>query len=258
VRLGTYNVLGLTGYPASAARTELRGASSPETAAHFTSVFRSLDCDVLALQEGVGAPQMQRIARELGNGLVTMPSPQAWPGHVLTRYPILESRTYSHMAPGAPLEPFSRCAGEVLLLLPNAESLCLVVVHMHPSDQHMRDAEADLLHEKLPELLTLATHMAVVGDFNCRTDERLHEVLHMHDFVNAMEHAGGGVHATMDTAGIEPQFIDHIYLSASLIPYTKNARVVRDEGFRHDAPLPVGKWVHSDHLPVVVELDLPE
>ena len=257
MRLGTYNVLGLTGYPAAAAKADLHGATSRATAAHFTSVFRSLNCDVLALQEGVGAPQMQRIARELGKGLVTMPSPQHWPGHVLTRYPIIESRTYSHMAPGAPLEPFSRCAGETLLLLPNAESLCLVVVHLHPSDQHMRDQEAALLHEKLPELLTLATHMAVVGAFNCQTDER-HEVLHMADFVNAMEHAGGGIHATMDTDGIEPHFIDHIYLSASLIPYIGRARVVRDEGFRHDAPMPKGKWVHSDHLPVVVDLHLPE
>lgn len=257
MRLGTYNVLGLTGYPAAAAKADLHGKDSPETVAHFASVFRGLGCDVLALQEGVTPGQMQRIGREVGMSLATIPSPQNWPGHVLSSYPIIESRVYSHMAPSAETEPFSRCAGETLLLLPNAESLCLVVVHLHPSDRALRDREASLLHEKLPELLALASHVAVVGDFNSAVDENLHRTLRSADFVNAMAHAGGGVHATMDTAGIKPHFIDHIYLSASLIPYIETARVVRDAGFRHDAPLPAGTWVHSDHLPVVVDLSLP-
>ena len=257
MRLGTYNVLGLTGYPSATAKADLNGPDSPETVAHFAAVFRALDCDVLALQEGVASPQVQRIGRELGMSLATFPSPENWPGHVLSSYPIFESRVYSHMTPSAVTEPFSRCAGETLLLLPNAESLCLIVVHLHPSDRALRDREAALLHEKLPELLALASHVAVVGDFNCTVDENLHKTLHQADFVNAMEHAGHGIHATMDTAGIKPQFIDHIYLSSSLIPYVQGARVVRDPGFRHDAPLPAGKWSHSDHLPVVVDLALP-
>ncbi|MAF10603.1 hypothetical protein CMK11_09135 [Candidatus Poribacteria bacterium] len=257
MRLGTYNVLGLTGYPAAAAKRDLHDRLSGETVTHFASVFRSLHCDVLALQEGAPVAQMQRVARALSVSLATVPSPENWPGHVLSRYPILESRTFSHTAPAIETQPFSRCAGAALLELPNAESLCLVVVHLHPSDKQLRDREAAMLHEKLPEALALASHVAVVGDFNCATDEALHSTLRRADFVNAMEHAGGGIHATMDTAGIEPHFIDYIYLSASLIPYVKSAHVVRDEGFRHDAPLPAGKWVHSDHLPVIVDLALP-
>ena len=54
--------------------------------------------------------------------------------------------------------------------------------------------------------------------------------------------------------GINIHYIDHIYCSKTMAPKMKNARVVRDPGFRHDGPQAEGVWVHSDHLPVVAEL----
>ena len=70
-----------------------------------------------------------------------------------------------------------------------------------------------------------------------------------------MERVGGGAAPTMDTVGVRPLAIDHIYVSPSLAERLGAARVVRDAGFRSDAP---GQgWVHSDHLPVVAELRWP-
>ena len=68
-----------------------------------------------------------------------------------------------------------------------------------------------------------------------------------------VERAGGGVQLTMDTVGISPWRIDHIYASPALAPGLRRAAVERCAGFRHDGPQVKGLWVHSDHLPVVAE-----
>ena len=77
------------------------------------------------------------------------------------------------------------------------------------------------------------------------------------DFGNVMEDRGGGIQATMSTVGIRTSYIDHIYVSPPLRKRLAAARVVRGAGFRHDGPQEPGLWVHSDHLPVVAELDWP-
>ena len=47
MRIGTYNVLGLTGYPAEEASKDLGDPNTEETAKHFADVFQSLTCDIL-------------------------------------------------------------------------------------------------------------------------------------------------------------------------------------------------------------------
>ena len=83
----------------------------------------------------------------------------------------------------------------------------------------------------------------------------MHEYLRELGFVNAMEQVGGGIQATMDTVGIQTHYIDHLYFSPQLATHLVAAHVVRSDGFRHDGPQAEGCWVHSDHLPVVAEID---
>ena len=60
--------------------------------------------------------------------------------------------------------------------------------------------------------------VAVLGDFDCDLDERVRRDLRARGFVNAMERTGGGVQLTMDTVGISPWRIDHVYASPALAP----------------------------------------
>jgi endonuclease/exonuclease/phosphatase family metal-dependent hydrolase len=252
LRLGTYNVLGLTGYPPQAARAQLVDAA--RTVEHFAAVFRGLNCDVLALQEGPALEVIRRIAERLEVHLAAFPSPTAYPGYVLSRHPVRESRTYSHVGPGGKTGPFSRCAGAARLAAGGRE-LWVVDVHLHPHDAARRAREADLLAAQLGALLAEDAPAVVMGDFNCPVGEPVHEMLQGRGFVNAMARAGGGIIPTMDTAGLRPLAIDHIYLSPGLAAAgLTSARVVRDAGFRADEPTVPGTWVHSDHLPVVAEL----
>lgn len=136
MRIGTYNVLGLRGFPAENARGDL--GEPDRVLAHFAAVFSGLDCDVLALQEGPDHATMRGLARRLDRHLAAFPSPSAYPGYVLSRYPILESRVYAHAGPGGAEEPFSRCAGAALLRWTDALKLWVVNVHLHPKDRDLR------------------------------------------------------------------------------------------------------------------------
>jgi len=256
MRVVTYNVLGLQGYPPGEALDEVGSFGAEAHLAHFAGVFSELNADILALEEGVTAPMMKGLAQRLGYHLATFASPTAYPGHVLSRYPILLSQTFSHFDPAVDVVPFSRTAGAALLDV-DGESVWVVVVHLHPGDVAMREREAGLLRIKLGELMRTSSRVLVVGDFNCDLEERLHADLKGLGFVNAMEAAGGGVQLTMDTVGVGQWRIDHIYASAALAPGLRGAEVVRSPGFRHDGPQVSGLWVHSDHLPVVAELAFP-
>jgi len=252
MRIVTYNVYGLQGYPAQEASRDMGELGSEDRIDHFVKVFAELDADIIGIEEGVTAPMMKKIEQRLDCHLATFASPTAFPGHVLSRYPILQSRTFSHFDPTVELVPFSRTAGAALLDV-DGEQVWVVVIHLHPGDVAMREREADLLKEHVEELMPVAEQVVVVGDFNCDVEERVHEHLKGLDFVNAMAEVGGGVQLTMDTVGINEWRIDHIYASAALAARLQHAMVVRGAGFRDDGPQVEGLWVHSDHLPVVAE-----
>jgi len=75
MRIGTYNVFGLTGCPAAEAVEAIGAPGSDSNSTHFAEVFSSLDCDILALQEGVAVRTMQSIAGRMQCYLATFPSP---------------------------------------------------------------------------------------------------------------------------------------------------------------------------------------
>ncbi|MDA0336428.1 MAG: endonuclease/exonuclease/phosphatase family protein [bacterium] len=111
MRIVTWNVLGLTGYPRDVAVQAIGRPGEAANCDHFASIFTGLGADVLALQEGVTHPVARDIARRCRLHLATFPSPHAWPGHVLSRFPIVESRTFSHAVAGDELPCFSPAAG---------------------------------------------------------------------------------------------------------------------------------------------------
>ena len=175
MKIGTYNVLGLTGYPKEEAAPVIGAAGEARNADHFARVFSELDCDILALQEGVAVRAMQPIARSLNRYLTTFPSPINWPGHVLSRFPILESRIFSHADPTLETPPFSRTCGAALLAVDASTLLWVVDVHLHPNKVELRLQEADMLKERLESLRSISENLIVLGDFNSEIDEKVHQ-----------------------------------------------------------------------------------
>ena len=108
MRVGTYNVLGITGFPKEAAAASLGGTAAAERISHFVEAFSALETDILHLEEGVTLAMAQQLADGMGRYVATFASPMDWSanglgqgctGHVISRFPILESRTFSHHPP---------------------------------------------------------------------------------------------------------------------------------------------------------------
>ena len=257
MRIGTYNVLGLRGYPRETSQRTIGHRLGEVAASHFAGVFSGLACHVLGLQEGVPSAQIKRVARAMGVRLATFPSPCGWPAHLLTRHQILESRTFSHFAPDAGERPLSRAAGAALLEVEPGQRLWVMVIHLYPGtteDRRARRApEAADLDERVGALWAETPNVIVLGDFNGEPDEVMHERLKARGFVNAMERVGGGLQPT-----IGPHAVDHIYASPALARHLTAAQVIRGPGFLVEEPKRPGQWAHSDHLPVIADLDWPE
>jgi endonuclease/exonuclease/phosphatase family metal-dependent hydrolase len=261
MRIGTYNILGFTGYPADEAAKELGDPSSPRTVAYFAGVLRELACVVLVMEEGtLDQAMLLQLARALGVRAATVPAARKWPVQLLTRYPILESRAYSHIAPGdiePNAQPFSRAFGAVKVRVEGSD-WWFVGLHRHPALQELKKQETALLMERVDALRRESKNVVVMGDFNGPITESYHDAFRRRGFVNAMETAGGGIAPTADTFGLtRKNYIDHIYLSPTLAPFLTHAEVIRGPRFRDDGPARKGFWVNSDHLPVVADLTLP-
>lgn len=253
MRLGTYNVQGLRGFPPETAAAVLGDPEGPAAASHFSRVFASLGCDLLAVQEGPSAVQMGRIASALRYQMARFPSPLYWPGYLLTRYRILTTRSFTRWRPLADRWPFSRMGGMAVVELPDQNRLLVVALHLHPRYERIRQEEAALVRAQLDTWLSSADHAVVLGDFNCAPHEQVHVDLLARGFVNALAAAGGGIQPTYDATGTKTFPVDHIYLSPSLAARLTRAWVVREPGFWHQGPLPPGEWLHSDHMPVIAE-----
>ena len=115
MRIVTWNVYGLAGYPKDVSSAVIGTPGEDANCDHFATVFEQLDADIIAIQEGVTHRAAQNIARRCHRHLATFPSPQNWPGHVLSRFPVVESRTLSHAVGDDSLPRFSRTAGAALL-----------------------------------------------------------------------------------------------------------------------------------------------
>ena len=198
MRIGTYNVFGLKGFPPEEAAKELGDTDSEKTAAHFQKVFEELSCDILALQEGVSIHQIQRIVLSMGLNVATFPSPIHWPGHLLTRFPILESRVFSHTEPESGERPFSRMAGAALLEIDEKTRMWVFVVHLHPGIVELRDREAEIVRSKVAELSSITEHIMVLGDFNCEVDERIHGHLKKMGFSKNFPKSSTGVYSSYE------------------------------------------------------------
>jgi|GEM_PF-1194145 len=253
VRICTYNVLGFQGWPEAAAAGELGARGTARHLDYFAGVLGELGCDVLGVQEGWSFAFLDRLAAAMGAHVAKFATPTSFPGAIFTRFPILEQRDFTVRLPSGDV-PFSRSAGAALLDV-RGTPVWVVTIHAHPTREELRRMEANVLAQRVDELLAVSENVIVLGDFNSQPGGVIHQVLVERGFLNAMDLAGGGVEPTMTTLqGAGTITIDHIYVSPALAGSVRSSRVVSDPGFRMGAGAS-RTWVNSDHLPVTADLE---
>lgn len=254
LRIGTYNVLGFEGYPYEATVRVLGEREDSRRIAYFANAIRSLQLDILGVQESQQLDWMKQLAGRLGTNLVWFPSAHRFPGAVLTHYPVLETRLFNHAGASNRSAPYSRFGGATLLAVEN-QLLWIVNVHLHPNDPDLQEAEAKLLGEHIGQLEQLTPYIVVLGDMNSVIGGVADRTLRERGLVNAMELPWiGGVQPTKPDGS---RAIDHIYVTLNLAEYVLTGEVYSGSRFGYGDLVVDGEWINSDHLPVVIELGWP-
>lgn len=86
------------------------------------------DPDIVAFSESPDEEVMQEIARLMGLHHVRFPSGRHWPGVVLSRYPIVESKNVPLLQGERPKALFTRHWGRAVIQLPNGEEVVIFPV----------------------------------------------------------------------------------------------------------------------------------
>ena len=237
IRVMTWNVHGLRGSD---------GRRDPE---RIAEVIRSCAPDVAGLQE-VGAPVQPggpaRAADLLAEltGMRLAFGPTLAPNHgfaygnaVLSRMPIEAVRTYDLSVPGR--EP--RCCIRADVAFPGARAH-VFSAHLGLHWRERRRQAAQLLSADILRDAALAYPLVLVGDFNSLTQRSAVPRWLRRELTDCALAAGDA--APTFPARFPLLRLDHVYASSALA--VRDAHVLRT---------PLAR-VASDHLPVVVELEL--
>lgn len=255
LRVCSYNIYGFDGWPEDIARKTLGSTVNEAYFAHFADVIKELNCDITGLQEAHSSEWLRILASRTDNNVAISSTRTSFPGGILTTYPIAESRDYVSGAPSGDV-PFSRTAGAALLDI-HGHDVWVINIHAHPNREELRKEEARLLGDYVDELLSISPHIIVLGDFNSIPDTVIHQALTQRGFLNTMELGADRYYPTMNqrSGGTGVRAIDHIYVSESLAGTVRNSMVYDAPGFRMPNIPEPDTWLHSDHLPVVTELE---
>lgn len=252
VRICTYNMYDFHGWPRELVGSDLGTRWGEKRLQHFADVIKGLDCDVLGVQEGATHDWLKRLSHATDLDVALFYRSTVLPGAVFTKHNIVEERDFRDGEKTGSI-PYSRTGGAALVDI-DGRLLWIVNIHAHPSDQQLRNEEAKILGERIDELIRVTPDVIVLGDFNSLVGTVIHNTLRERGFLNAMEISGGGLVSTMNSTN--PRALDHIYVSSTLIGKVRSSHVISDEDFAvADAANP-DRWVHSDHLPVIADIEL--
>jgi endonuclease/exonuclease/phosphatase family metal-dependent hydrolase len=187
IRIATYNLYGLRGFPQEHARARLGDPNGESAARYFSEVLDALRCDLIAIQEGASEPQMRRIAENLGFELAMFPSPVRWPGYLLSAFPIRDIHSLAPEVADYRNDALSRSAGVARVEIPRTGTLRIVGVHLHPKRADIRATEAEMIAGEIDRTASDGERTIVVGDFNCEPPERFHRELTARGFVNVRD-----------------------------------------------------------------------
>lgn len=217
------------------------------------------DLDVIALQEATPRKHVMEAARRLGwhvrwfhGGWTGDGWKQGFPGAILTRLPILESRNRPDLDPFAIDDTFSRTFGEVVVMV-DGNPLVLMTVHLLPSWKNTTDIRlreiaaverAVLRHRKL------GRSVIVMGDANHQPATPEYEAWIRAGFTDTYLASGGDPRGgwTCPSTGLTER-IDYIWVTGPLSNRVLEAGALTDGEFHVDRSKP-GDAALSDHVPV--------
>lgn len=245
LRTITYNVLACMGWAKEKGGPKPPREQMPRL---FAEALDAFEPDVITFQESPGEAVVEEIAGHLGMNSTFFHSGESWPGALITRLEILESKNCPIGGGKRPDDLFTRHWGRAVLRAPFGE-LILHSAHLHPGDNAVRTREVTEMIEAMKPDFESGKSLILQGDLNHTPQKSMYAQWTDAGLVDTFASVGVGQPNTIraDNPGAQ---IDYVWAYGPIAKHARETRVLFEHPFRTDPDDPKSMAL-SDHLPVL-------
>lgn len=251
LRVIAYNVYACKGWPADRPAAK-QAVAKNEMAARLAAELAKYHPDIVNFSESPAESIAKEVAQSLGMQHVRFPSGGNWPGTLLSRFPITDSKNVPLVEGERPRELFTRHWGRGTVTLPNGEALIVHSAHLFPGpDPKIRLKEIPLMIEAMRPDLDAGRSLLLMGDLNHAPDTQEYRLWMEAGLVDSFAKVGQGNGDTIKAD--DPQHrIDYVMAAGPIADRIAASRPLFEGAFRLDTTKPEA-FALSDHLPQFAE-----
>jgi len=203
--------------------------------------------DIINFSESPSEELTKEVAELLGMNHVRFPSGGNWPGTLLSRYEVTDSKN-SPLDIRRAKELFTRHWGRAVIKLPNGEPLILHSAHLHPTaDPTIRLREIRAMLATMKADLRAGRDMLLIGDLNLNPDTEEYKLWINAGWIDTFVSVGKGDGLTIK-ADIPKWRLDYVMAAGPIAETVVESRPLFEGEFRLNIN-DMQAFALSDHLP---------
>lgn len=246
LRVIAYNIFRLTGWPHQR-RLAQQAVAKGQMAKRLAMELALYEPDIINFSESPSEKLTKEVAELLGMNHVRFPSGGNWPGTLLSRYEIVESRNVP-LDGERPKDLFTRHWGRATVKVPGGDPLIVHSAHLHPTaDPAVRLREIRAMLAAMQADLEADRSMLLIGDLNHNPDTEEYKLWVDAGWVDTFAKVGKGKGLTIKS-DIPKWRIDYVMAAGPIAGQVVESRPLFEGAFRlhiNDK----ASFALSDHLP---------
>lgn len=246
LRVIAYNIYGLVGWPYQSNLAK-QAVAKGQMAKRLAMELSLHDPDIINFSESPREELTKEVAEILGMKHVRFPSGGNWPGTLLSKYEIIESRNAPTKGK-RPKELFTRHWGRATVKLPSDQELIVHSAHLYPTaDPTIRLREIRAMIESMKPDFDTGRSMLLIGDLNHGPDTDENKLWIDAGWIDTFAKVGKGSGPTIKS-DIPKWRIDYVMAAGPIANRIVEARPLFEGAFRlhmNDKE----SFALSDHLP---------
>jgi endonuclease/exonuclease/phosphatase family metal-dependent hydrolase len=240
-----YNVLECQGWTAQTA-SERKTRFTPQVLRRIALELALYEPAIVNFSESPSENVVAEIARLLEMKYAFFPSGEKWPGALLTRWTIVESKNCPVPGGRRPEDLFTRHWGTARLRDANGEEILVHSIHLHPNNSEIRLREISIILDTLRS--APAGSVLLQGDLNHTPDTPEYRRWTEAGLTDAIAHTSAeGPTFRVDNMN---RRLDYVLVRGRLQDRIVAARPLAEGAFVLNAADP-GSIALSDHIPVM-------
>ncbi|KLU06913.1 putative signal peptide protein [Rhodopirellula islandica] len=246
LRVIAYNIYRLAGWPNQRSSAK-EAVAKGQMAKRLAMELALHDPDIINFSESPAVELTEEVAELLGMNHVRFPSGGNWPGTLLSKFEITESKN-APMQGGRPKELFTRHWGQATVNVSDDEPLIVHSAHLFPTaDPTVRLREIRAMIESMKPDLDAGRSMLLIGDLNHSPDTDEYKLWMDAGWVDTFTQVGQGEGPTIKS-DIPKWRIDYVLAAGPIADRIVESRPLFEGAFRLNINDETS-FALSDHLP---------